>query len=553
MMKELAPIVLFVYNRPYHTLRTLEALSQNKLSERSKLYIYSDGPRKSAEKEEVLSINKVRELVKKHKWCGQVQVIERRQNLGLANNIIEGVTEIVNKYGKVVVLEDDIVTSPSFLTYINAALDMYQGLEEVMHISAYWFPTSSFRKLPDFFFIPAATCWGWGTWNSSWNKFESNPSVLKKKLFDMRILNDFDLDGNSNFMRQLDDNIDGIKDTWAVKWYASIVLNNGLSLHPNKSYTNNIGNDASGTNSGNTNVFNWKNLNESELKYKVNVKNEPKAIKAYKHFFKENFQKRTLRNEIFTFFLKIVSNIRATDEEKWLKKITELPRFIKTQIELPNGKNFEIVDSASFNFMYKEIFQNGIYDFETNTSRPYILDCGANVGLSILYFKQIYPQSEILAFEPDQYIFKTLQKNVGNLKGVQLIPKGLWSSDGRLSFFSNKSDGGLISKSGNYEIDVTKLSSYLNRQVDFLKIDIEGAELEVIQECESDLVKVKKMFLEYHSFMESSQNLGKLISIMENAGFRYYISTPGFVNNLPFKEVKNYKGMDMQLNIFCLR
>ena len=168
----LAPIVLFVYNRPWHTLQTLEALRKNALASESILYIFADGPKPFADESAMHKINETRECIKKKQWCKEVIIYEREINLGLADSIINGVTEIVNKHGKIIVLEDDIVTSKGFLKYMNDALDIYELEEKVMHISGYMFPVK--KKLPKTFFYKPTTCWGWATWSRSWKYFKKD-------------------------------------------------------------------------------------------------------------------------------------------------------------------------------------------------------------------------------------------------------------------------------------------------------------------------------------------------------------------------------------------
>ena len=173
----LAPIVLFVYNRPQHTLKTLEALMQNELAEMSELFIFCDGPKADATKQDQVRINEVRELVKKKNWCKKVIIRESHANKGLADSIVAGVTEIVNRYGKIIVLEDDIVTSKGFLKYMNEALNLYEDEPKVMQISGFMVPSKVELDETGFFRCPAS--WGWGTWSLSWKRCSNtNPKDL---------------------------------------------------------------------------------------------------------------------------------------------------------------------------------------------------------------------------------------------------------------------------------------------------------------------------------------------------------------------------------------
>ncbi len=249
----LAPIVLFVYNRPWHTKQTLEALANNKLAYQSRLYIYADGPKKYAVSEEIEKTKEVEDLINNGKWCKEQIVIKRTKNWGLAENIVDGVTTIVNRYGKVIVLEDDIIATPGFLTYMNEALEIYKNEPEVMHVSGYLPNISS--NVPDTFFYNQTSCWGWGTWKSSWENLNLDAGDLLDKIISSGSKFHFDLDGSYPFSQHLWFNQIGKMSTWAVKWHASVYLKNGFCLHPGKSLTVNIGNDGSGTNSGNVKAF----------------------------------------------------------------------------------------------------------------------------------------------------------------------------------------------------------------------------------------------------------------------------------------------------------
>ena len=160
----LAPIVLFTYNRPLHTKQTVQALQKNYLASESELYIYSDGPK---DKNATEKVREVREYIKSIDGFKKVTIFERDKNLGLANNIISGVTKIVNEYGKIIVLEDDIVTSKYFLKFMNEALEIYMNEKKVWHISGWNYPLDK-DGLGDIFLWRGMNCWGWATWSDRW-------------------------------------------------------------------------------------------------------------------------------------------------------------------------------------------------------------------------------------------------------------------------------------------------------------------------------------------------------------------------------------------------
>lgn len=242
----LAPVVLFVYNRPLHTEQTLFALKNNEIAIKSILYIYVDGPKENATQNDLNKIAQVKAIIKKQKWCKEVIITESITNKGLADSIIDGVTEIVNKHGKVIVLEDDIVASPFFLEFMNDALNLYEKENKVISIGAFnFFATNTLT--PDTFFIPIPDCWGWATWKDRWALFEANGQKLLDKLRNSNLTDKFNLNGAYNFEQMLVDQIQGKNDSWAIRWQAVAYLHNKLTLYPKYSVTKNIGFDADAT------------------------------------------------------------------------------------------------------------------------------------------------------------------------------------------------------------------------------------------------------------------------------------------------------------------
>ncbi len=233
-----------VYNRPAHTVQTLGALAVNALAAESDLFIYADGPKKGASQEDLDKIAEVRSIIATTRGFKNVIVKQSDKNQGLASSVVAAVTELVNQFGKIIVLEDDIVVSSGFLQYMNDALDFYEKEERVMHISGYMFPVKN--KLPPTFFYNTASCWGWGTWARAWKLFDNDAVALSDKLKKSGRAFQFDIDGTYPFSQQLQKNASGEICTWAVRWYASIFFAGGLCLHPYPSLTNNIGFDHSG-------------------------------------------------------------------------------------------------------------------------------------------------------------------------------------------------------------------------------------------------------------------------------------------------------------------
>ncbi len=298
-----APVVLFVYNRPDHTRRTVEALKKNLLASQSDLYIFSDAPKKIKAAE---AVREVREYLKSINGFRAVHIVERDKNWGLANSIIEGVTRLCNEYGRVIVLEDDLITSPFFLNYMNDALDVYQDEEKVMHVSGYMFPIDTHGS-KETFFLRNASSWGWATWDRAWRRFKKEPKKLLGEYTEKKI-SDFNMDGTYNFWTQVELNLTGSINTWAIFWYASIFDVGGLCLYPAVSMVSNIGHDDTGEHCSKCSDFSVVLASEPISYFERNVTEDKIAYLRTRAFFraiKPNFFRRTLsliKRSVMRFF-----------------------------------------------------------------------------------------------------------------------------------------------------------------------------------------------------------------------------------------------------------
>jgi len=287
----LAPIVLFVYNRPWHTKQTLDALQKNNLAKESELFIYSDGPKNNdAEK----SVEEVRKLINKVTDFKKVTIVKREENWGLAASIIDGVTTLVNQYGKIIVLEDDLVTSPCFLNYMNDALEFYKDKKNVWQISGYTPPMEN-KNSEDYFFLKITSCWGWATWSDRWGFFYKDTEKLLSQ-FDDNMIIDFNVNNTYDYFDHILLNNSGELDTWAVFWYAVSYLNNGISLFSRKSFVNNIGHDGSGVHCEKSDVFSTELVEEYKATFSFDCSVSDSMTKSLAEYYKS--QKRTLLSRI---------------------------------------------------------------------------------------------------------------------------------------------------------------------------------------------------------------------------------------------------------------
>jgi hypothetical protein len=284
---KLAPIVLFVFNRPSHTRRTLQALEANALADLSELHIFADGPRMNSDTEQLSQISAVDEIICQDWNFKKIYIHRKKHNWGLADSIIDGVTRVVTEFGKVIVLEDDIITSPGFLTYMNGALDLYQQNVKVMHVSAYMFPV--YDTLPPSFFYNTTSCWGWATWDRAWQHFNQDAGELLERIEREDRIKQFDIEDTYPFSDQLRANAKGELKTWAVKWYASFFLQGGFALHPYPSLVNNIGHDGGGENCGVNSRFEWPNLAQHIELNEIKIAESAKARELMQDFNRSAF------------------------------------------------------------------------------------------------------------------------------------------------------------------------------------------------------------------------------------------------------------------------
>ena len=250
----LAPIVLFVYNRPWHTQQTVEALQKNELANESELFIYSDAAKNENAKAKV---NEVREYIKN----------------------IDGFKKV-----KIIVLEDDLVTSPYFLKFMNEALEFYKDEERVWHVSGWNYPID-IDRLEDLFLWRLMNCWGWATWADRWKYYEKNVNNIMKE-FSKDDIKRFNIDGVENFWGQVLANKTGKINTWAIFWYVAIFKQNGLCLNPSQTFVENIGHDGSGVHCGDSCAFSGSLSMKKQINFDIKIEENSLAVERIQQFYK---------------------------------------------------------------------------------------------------------------------------------------------------------------------------------------------------------------------------------------------------------------------------
>lgn len=297
-MRKFAPVALFVYNRVDHTVKTLDYLKKNKFASETELFIYSDAAKTIEQEEKVL---KVRESILDLEGFKSVKVIKAQKNKGLANSIIDGVSELIDKYGRVIVLEDDILTSPQFLQFMNDALDFYEKITDIWSISGYSFPINIPNTYKSsVYFGYRASSWGWATWKDRWDTIDWKISDFNSYKFNLLKIHHFCKGGN-DLDKMLRYQMSGKIDSWAVRWCYNQAFQNKYTIYPLKSLVTNIGTDGSGTHCDSSskrfNVDLYEKL-DYEFEEKVTLDNQ------ILHNFK-NLLDRSITRKIKKVFYKI--------------------------------------------------------------------------------------------------------------------------------------------------------------------------------------------------------------------------------------------------------
>lgn len=297
----LAPVIVFAYNRPSHLKQTLDSLQKNYLFEDTKVFIFCDGPKENCSEDNLKLIKETQDIAKKN---SNSIVRISKQNQGLAKSIIKGVTEIINEFGSVIVLEDDIITGKYFLKFMNDSLNKYKNNKEVWHITG-WHEPTNFEDGNNSFFYPLMDCWSWGTWQDRWNKYKKNPEELISS-YTKKMIHEFNVDGLvPNKWNQVIGNYIGVNNTWAIFWYATILKNKGLCLAPANSLVKNVGFDNTGVHSKKSEErIIITDINHQIINYPDVFNIDKKQYNIIKEYYKKIYKMERLLNLIKSFIPK---------------------------------------------------------------------------------------------------------------------------------------------------------------------------------------------------------------------------------------------------------
>ena len=286
-------VIIFTYNRLLELQTTISALKQNYLSDKVNLVIFSDGPKTE---KDYKNVKKVREFIKEIKGFKSLEVIERKKNFGLARNIIEGVTKVINVYNNVIVLEDDLVTSKNFLCYMKNALNFYEEKKEIFSISGYSMPLKSLKNYPyDTYLFYRPSSWGWATWKDRWNSIDWEIKDFNDFIKNKKLQKDFNK-GGVDLTRMLKNYFEGKNNSWAIRWTYNMWKQGKYCVYPTKSKIQNIGFGENATHCKGINIYKTllDDINECDFNFLNKILVDEKIVKefAYQYSYRNKLIKK---------------------------------------------------------------------------------------------------------------------------------------------------------------------------------------------------------------------------------------------------------------------
>ena len=567
-MKLKTPILLIIFNRPDTTQQVFNAIRQ---AQPRQLFVAADGPREDKDGE-AEKCQRTREIVKQVDWDCEVRTLFQEKNLGCGLGPVTAINWFFENAEEGIILEDDCLPHPGFFVFCETLLDYYRDNEKIMHISGNNFQYGRKRGNASYYFSTYTHNWGWATWRRAWKHFDFYCTSAEHR-----------------------------KHVWDKQWEISARKQGGLAILPNVNLVSNIGFGPDATHT--FGAARYANLSTQSLAFPlVHPKriSRNKAADRYTYYTHFCGETTTMRGIIRRHVLNPIQVIiLCTARTPVIKSILLPPyryvqsrRYHKETLRLLYGYtecnnysevidvfnkfgrvkrhvgktvtflsyHFYVPDCPSFIWQLKEIFLDEYYKFDLPSDKQEITiyDCGANIGTSCLYFKLNYPNARIIAFEADPEIAQVCQTNLNKngIYDIQIIPKAVWVTNDGVEFSIDGADGGSVYGNNRPKTRVAsvRLKDYLEKEekVEMLKMDIEGAEVDVLLDCQDCISKVKNLFVEYHSWEDQQQRLDEILSLLSRNGFRYFIK-PVSDRKHPFVNKGKELDMDLQLNIFAYR
>jgi FkbM family methyltransferase len=563
--------LFLLFNRPDLTRRVFERIREARPAQ---LFVAADGPRPDRPGEAALCAE-ARRVMEGVDWPCAVTTLFRGKNMGCRSAVGSALTWFFEQVEAGIILEDDCLPDPSFFPYCAELLVRYKDHEQVLSISGDCFQPDGFEPGASYYFSFYQHIWGWATWRRAWQhyqpKLEHNPCLLDIEW----LCRHLDSKPAGRYWRDIIERYhhDQI-DTWDYPWLFSCWAHQGLGIVPARNLVTNIGFDSRATHTANQ-LFPKAIQPAYPMPFPLRHPDHVSRSSAADHAFEELVLLSKpiqppaphpagglrILSALRRITGQILQRVRRpiSSEQREAARLRQLPRYQATTTPLLS-RLIQIVDAPTFLAGRQEIFDRKVYDFEAGRSDPVIIDCGANIGLSVIFFKQRYPAARLVAFEADPNIFRVLEYNVGQFgfTDVALHNEAVWTHNGELSFcleggFSGRLPKGDGDAPTQVRVQGCRLRDVLTKgPVDFLKLDIEGAEAAVLEDCREFVRSdwIRHLFLEYHSHAEEPQVLHEILALLTAGGYRYHVDV-AYARKRPFVDRQTLVGMDLQLNVYA--
>ena len=301
----MTPVIIILYNRPLHTKKLLESITNTKSYKNFKFYIFCDGPKN---KEDIIKIDKIKTLTNNFKKKCKVQYLFRKKNIGLIKNITKSINLVLKKNDKAIILEDDLILNKYFFDFMDDALSKYRYNSKVFQISGYSYPIKSLKNFH--YFLPLTSCWGWGITSKNWRnffKFLKNKRLIVNNYLKIKksksLINSFNFNNSYDYLSMLENSLNRKVNSWGIIFYLYLFVNNKMTLFPHRSLVKNEGFDGSGDHKSKNNVFNGKFNTIRRYKFPKVSKNFSSTNEEVVKFFKTNLSLYgKLKNKIYEKF-----------------------------------------------------------------------------------------------------------------------------------------------------------------------------------------------------------------------------------------------------------
>jgi FkbM family methyltransferase len=567
-------VVFIIFRRPEATRRVWERI---RAARPRQLFVIADGGRNA---DEWRKCNAARELVAEVDWPCAVHRNYADINLGCRERVFSGLDWVFAQVEEAIILEDDCLPDPTFFRFCEELLARYRDDARVMTIGGHNFQQGRRYGSTSYYFTAYAYIWGWATWRRAWRLCDKQMSGWPAFMSTGRIGHYFPTpEERSHWTAILDRAYHG-EWAWGHRWWFTQLAHAACGICPQVNLVENIGFGDDSTHTGITSagVLPLKAQAISlPLRHAEVVTPCRKADLAY---FRQCTQYRPQAGITSLAIIRGILRIPILHacynwlrSLEWWKRLRNreyrrIQRERRRLLRLPRnewsatallGAPLRINDNLSFLARYEDIFERGIYALPETLLRPRILDVGANVGLAAIYFKRRHPLARITAFEADPEIAEALRGNLTNhgCTDVEIVAKAVATEAGVMPFCSLGGGSGRLQRQHDgcqqgQHVPTVRLRDYLGEQVDFLKLDIEGAELPVLLDCRDLLGNVRMAFIEYHSFAGEPQVLDELLALLRDSGFRILLDT-AVRYNFPYLTRYNRDGMDLLVHLYAMR